>query len=189
MRMSRILLFVLLMLLTRHSYSQSQIYRAQQELIGSKVWKLDFTHWLENKPADTVFNGRLKVLEFWATWCRPCLRAIPHMNELQREFQDSAIVFLSVTHQSPEDTKATLAKYNFETIVVADTTERVHQLLRIAYNGVMGLPRTVIVDAENNIRWYGNPQSLSPKLIRRMLKEFGSKQYKSPGSVPRANPQ
>lgn len=175
MRMSRMFLIVLMVLLTRHSHSQSQIYRAQQELIGSKIWKLEFSHWLKNKPNDTVFEGRIKVLEFWATWCRPCLRAIPHMNELKREFQDSAIVFLSVTHQSPEDAKATLAKYDFETIVVADTTERVHQLLRIAYNGIMGLPRTVIVDAENNIRWYGNPQSLNSKLIRRMLKEYGSR--------------
>ncbi len=174
MRMSRFLLIVLLVLLTRHSYSQPQLYRAQQELIGSKVWKLEFTHWLKNPPADTSFDGRLKVLEFWATWCRPCLRAIPHMNALQREFQDSSIVFLSVTHQSLEETRATMEKYNFETIVVSDSTQRVHQLLRIAYNGTMGLPRTVIVDAENNIRWYGNPQSLSPKLIRRMLKEYGS---------------
>lgn len=179
MRMNRFLLIVLLVLFTRHSYSQPQLYRAQQELIGSKVWKLEFTHWLKNPPADSNFDGRLKVLEFWATWCRPCLRAIPHMNALQQEFQDSAIVFLSVTHQGPEDTRATIAKYNFETIVVSDSTQRVHQLLRIAYNGTMGLPRTVIVDAENNIRWYGNPQSLSPKLIRRMLKEYGS-----PASLP-----
>ncbi|MCR6721831.1 MAG: TlpA family protein disulfide reductase [Chitinophagaceae bacterium] len=151
--------------------SQSELFRAQQELVGSKLMDLSFTDWLENQPADTNFKGKYKVLEFWATWCKPCLEAVPHMNKLQSEFTDSNIVFLSVTHQTREETAKTLDKYNFETAVVSDRTRRVHEMLRISYKGTMGLPRTVILDGENNIRWYGSPKSLTEKLINKLLTE------------------
>lgn len=150
--------------------AQEHAYAAQQELVGSRLLDLHFTDWLKNQPADTNFQGRFKVLEFWATWCRPCLAAVPHLNKLQREFADSNIVFLSVTYQTPEETKATLAKHNFETIVVSDRNRRLHNLLRISYNGTMGLPRTVILDKNNNILWYGNPKRLSARVIKEFLR-------------------
>lgn len=151
--------------------AQSELFRAQQELIGSKLIELTFTDWLQNQPTDTSFKGKYKVLEFWATWCKPCLEAVPHMNKLQSRFADSNIVFLSVTHQTREETAKTLGKHKFETIVVSDRTRRVHEMLRISYMGTMGLPRTVILDGDNNIRWYGNPKSLTEKMIKKLLTE------------------
>ncbi len=154
---------------TLSAKAQQDVFLAQKELIGSKLWQLSFTDWLQNQPADTSFKGKYKVLEFWATWCKPCLEAVPHLNKMQKQFADSNIVFLSVTHQTPEETAKTLEKYNFETIVVSDRSRRIHDMLRIAYKGTMGLPRTVILDANNNILWYGNPKALTPKLIKSFL--------------------
>ena len=151
--------------------AQGNLRASQQELIGSKLWDLSFTDWLQNRPADTSFSGKFKVLEFWATWCRPCLEAVPHLNKLQRQFADSNIVFLSVTHQSPEETAKTLQKYQFETIVVSDRSRRVHTMLRISYKGTMALPRTVILDAHNRILWYGSPRTLTEKLLRFFLRQ------------------
>ena len=48
-----------------------------------------------------AFRGKATVLEFWATWCGPCVEAIPHWNKLVERFQDRPIRFLSITDESP----------------------------------------------------------------------------------------
>lgn len=163
------LFIILLFSWSLSAKAQQGLFAAQRELVGSKLWELSFTDWLQNQPMDTSFKGKYKVLEFWATWCKPCLEAVPHLNKMQKQFADSNIVFLSVTHQTPDETAKTLEKYNFETIVVSDRTRRLHEMLRISYRGTMGLPRTVILDGNNNIRWYGNPKTLTAKLIKSFL--------------------
>jgi hypothetical protein len=52
---------------------------------------------------------------------------------------------------------------------VTDTTKTTHRKLRIEFNGTMGLPKTVLIDDENNIVWYGSPDKLTPKLMERFL--------------------
>ncbi|MFN4315693.1 MAG: TlpA family protein disulfide reductase [Chitinophagaceae bacterium] len=149
---------------------QREAVQAQQELVGSKLWRLEFTDWIRNQPEDSSFRGKYKVLEFWASWCRPCLEAVPHLNELQRRFSDSAIVFLSVAYEAPESLKKAMEKVNFETIVVSDQTQQLHLQLRIGYRGTLFLPRTVILGPDNKILWYGTPRALTEKLIETFLK-------------------
>lgn len=164
------ILFIIIMLaMSPRGQAQIELIQSQQELVGSKIWPLTFTNWLKNVPIDSNFTGKYKVLEFWATWCRPCLQAVPHLNKLQRKMGDSNIVFLSVTYETPEVTAKTFDKVDFETIVVSDTTRRIHRSLRIEYNGSMVIPRTVLLDGKNNILWYGTPKSLSEKLIRSFM--------------------
>lgn len=144
--------------------------KAQRELIGTHINELKFTDFLQNVPRDTAFNGKFKVLEFWATWCKPCLAAVPHINKLQAKFNDTNLVFLSVTHESPELTAKTLQRVQFKTVVVSDQTRAVHRNLRIEYEATMVLPRTVLVDNNNRIVWYGTPKKLTAVVIQRFLR-------------------
>ncbi|WP_157624601.1 TlpA family protein disulfide reductase, partial [Sunxiuqinia dokdonensis] len=63
-----------------------------------------------NYPGETArlsdFEGKLLILDFWATWCHPCIEAIPRFEQLQREF-DSQLQILMVTSQD----KAAIAKF------------------------------------------------------------------------------
>jgi len=49
-----------------------------------------------------ALRGKAIVLEFWATWCAPCVAAIPHMNELTDHFKDKPIVFISLTNEKQD---------------------------------------------------------------------------------------
>lgn len=48
------------------------------------------------------FKGKLLILDFWATWCSPCVAMLPKMDSLQREFGDK-VQFVSVTYQTEEE--------------------------------------------------------------------------------------
>lgn len=168
--MKRILLGIaILSLATNTIYAQKPI-EAQKKLIGTIIEKIEFTDYIENTPEDKVFDDKFKILEFWATWCKPCLEAVPHLNELQSEFKDeSNLVFLSVTYETIKKTRKILKKINFETIVVSDQTKKIHNDLRIEYQAMMILPRTVLINSSNEIIWYGRPMELSKDLIVNFL--------------------
>src|ERR1035437_4853945 len=68
---------------------------------GQEAPTLQVAQWLQ---APVGFDGqwsglrnKVVVLEFWATWCSPCIHAIPHLNQLARAFRDQGVVFLAVT--------------------------------------------------------------------------------------------
>lgn len=151
--------------------AQSDLFKPQLDLIDTKVDTINISHFLLNEPLDKNFNAKFKVLEFWATWCKPCLKAVPHLNKLQNKFKDSNIVFLSFTYEMPQKIMQTIKKVKFETVVVTDTTKTIHKKLRIEYKGTMPLPRTVLVDDKNKIIWYGSPEKLTAKLVEKFLKK------------------
>ncbi|MDD3721909.1 MAG: TlpA disulfide reductase family protein [Lutibacter sp.] len=163
-------IFFILTLFTNNIAAQKSI-RAQKKMIGGKIENIEFTDYIQNIPLDKQFNEKFKILEFWATWCKPCLAAVPHLNKLKSEFKNYPdLIFLSVTYETPEKIEGTLDKIKFETIVVSDQKKKIHNELKIEYNGMMILPRTVLIDNTNKIIWYGTPNELNKELIMKFLK-------------------
>ena len=167
----RTLLLVFILALPNLLVAQLSLTQEQTKMIGTTLQEISITDYIQNKPADTNFNNKFKVLEFWATWCIPCLKAVPHLNKLSKKFENENIVFLSFTYQKPDETIKTIERIKFETIVVSDQTKSIHQALKIENKGTMALPRTVLIDDENRIVWYGSPEKLTRKMIEKFLKK------------------
>ena len=150
---------------------EANIFASQNALVGTTINDVSFTVFLKNKPQNTNFNHKFKVLEFWATWCKGCLAAIPHINALQRKFSDTNIVFLSITHEVPAIANTVFDTHYMATIVVSDPLMVIHRQLKIQNYGTMLLPSTVLLDNENKIVWYGNPNNLTKMKMTKFLKK------------------
>ena len=103
-------------------------------------------------------------LEFWATWCVPCVEAIPHVNELTTKFQGKPIQFISITDESERIVELFLKKRPIQGWVGLDTNKSVFEGL-----GVGPIPRVVIVDKAGNFVTRGDPRKLTAAILDDVL--------------------
>lgn len=95
-------------------------------------------------------EGRVVVLNFWATWCAPCRVEIPDLIEMQSDFGDEAVRFvgISVDHQGEEVVRPFMEEMAFNYPVVIDDGTVSEQ-----YGGIFALPMTFVIDRDGTIRW------------------------------------
>ncbi len=86
-----------------------------QLTIGSTAPPLDIEHWLSDGDgkfaAVTNFeSGKVYVVEFWATWCGPCIASMPHLVELQETYADQGVQIISISNEDIDTVKSMLSK-------------------------------------------------------------------------------
>lgn len=161
---------IVLVVLSSSEISGQDLFKVQKQMIGNSIETIEFTDYIKNISADNQLNTQFKVMEFWASWCQPCLKVLPHLNKLNSKFKDkNNLLFLSITYEAPEQIQKTLEKFNFETAVVSDQNKTIHQALKIEHEGFMILPVTVLVDDNNKVIWYGSPHRLNERILHRFI--------------------
>ena len=70
-----------------------------------KPFELSFTDAISGKPIDLQkdLKGKVVVVDFWATWCGPCVGEMPHMKELYSQFKPKGVEFVGISLDQPED--------------------------------------------------------------------------------------
>jgi len=92
-------------------------------------------------------NSEVVVLDFWATWCRPCIYSMPSLEALNEEFEYRGAQFLAVNvGESPELVREFVEDTDFTVRVVIDE----HEEISDAY-GVRGIPQLVVVGKDGRV--------------------------------------
>jgi len=100
---------------------------------------------------------RVTVLDFWATWCGPCLRASPTLARLQKKHDgDLNVIAVGGQSESRSDVLSYLRKNEPEYAHVFDSDQTLAKKLR-----VRGIPHVVVVSTDGVVRWQGNPLNSS----------------------------
>jgi len=105
----------------------------------------------EDVTLSDLLRGGPVILDFWATWCKPCIRAFPGLDALATEYKDRGLTVVAVSVDGPKS-RARVApfmrskKYNFE--VLYDSEGRVAK----KYNA-MAIPRTVLIRPDSTIAY------------------------------------
>lgn len=109
-------------------------------------------------------QGKLVVLEFWATWCDACVDAQPHLNELAAKFKDRPVQFLSVTADPEADVRKFLKTHTLQGWVGLDPDGVAFEAF-----GVHGIPHMVILNAKGEVLGETYPELLTPERLEAMF--------------------
>lgn len=139
--------------------------------VGEPAPEIIITHWLKNEPKSLSFRNKFIVLDIWATWCAPCLDAVPHLNELRKAFPREDLYFISLTKESPATARSVFDRVDFQVSVGCDVTGKTEVHFGNGKTGLSRFPTTVLIDNKNIVRWIGNPHSLTAEMMDRFLTE------------------
>lgn len=101
-------------------------------------------------PAD--FAGKTLLINFWATWCAPCLREMPMLMELQAEYGAAGLQVVGIALDDVQSVRDFVERLGISYPILVGATDVIETSR--AYGNVAGLlPFSVLVDKDGIIRW------------------------------------
>ena len=132
--------------------------------------------WVKGEPVAAYQPGKIYVIEFWATWCKPCRRGMPHLSELQETYGEK-VTFIGITDERPEVVQAFLRKPADTGIAAVGQTWNEVVRYRLAVDadgasdsafmqaaGARGLPTVFVIGVDGIVEWIGHPNALDEPL-------------------------
>jgi cytochrome c biogenesis protein CcmG/thiol:disulfide interchange protein DsbE len=93
------------------------------------------------------FGGKLLVLNFWATYCPPCIEELPSLDQFQRQFASSGVVVLGVSIDKDEKAyKRFLSRVNVSFMTARDPESKIN-----AEYGTLKIPESYIINSEGKV--------------------------------------
>ena len=138
----------------------------KQNAVG-QLWSAAVTNPDGKAQSLAIYKGRPIVVNFWASWCGPCVEEMPELSALQREYAKKGIQFVGVGVDSATNIKAFLKKVPVDyPIYIAGFGGA--DVARAFGNNAGGLPYTVVIDANGAVRATKLGQ-IKPDELRRTL--------------------
>jgi thiol-disulfide isomerase/thioredoxin len=138
---------------------------------------LKVENWLRGEPLTNFHPGKVYIVEFWATWCPPCVKAIPRLIELQAEYKDEGleVVGIAAREKPPtaDEARTKLDAWltekfsNLNYRIGFDSTGEMNKLWMDASSS-FGIPTSFVVDRDGHIGFIGHPiqiDAVLPKII------------------------
>lgn len=130
---------------------------AQSEVkVGSTAPAIDVSEWVKGGQT-TLQTGRVYVVEFWATWCVPCRKSIPHLTKLQQTYSDD-LTIIGVSDEKADVVRPFVQRMSSQmdyVVAVDNNANTKRNWLEAAKKD--SIPTAFIVDRESKVVWIGNP--------------------------------
>ncbi len=159
------------------SFSVLTVAAGAAELeVGSKAPAFGTLDWLKGDRVDpTDATGKhITVVEFWATWCAPCVHGMPKLTELQKRYGDKGLRIVSITQNDPENTSEIVRQFvekQGEKIGYAMAFDASGETYRAYMDAAeqFGIPTAFIVDKTGTIAWIGHPENAMIDAIEELV--------------------
>ncbi len=146
--------------------------------IGDPAPPLRVRRWIKGTPVKNFENGKVYIVEFWATWCRPCKAAMPHLSALAHEYNDKvSVLAIDIWEDKTawgEKGAASMGKIKAFVdamghrmdfaVAVDDSNFMAHHWVEASDEN--SVPSTFVVNAQGKVAWIGNPIDLNEVLLK-----------------------
>jgi len=142
-------------------------------MVGDKAPKLQVGKWIQGEPVQAFDTNHIYIIEFWATWCGPCVQSIPHLNALWQTFKDEHVIVIGQDVWDSDDAVAPFVKKmgtNMTYRVALDDKSQ-------DPDGFMnsnwwkrkvddhGIPTAFIINQDGIVAWIGHPMALKEQVL------------------------
>lgn len=136
--------------------------------IGLPAPALPPVEWRLGDPIKEWKSGEVYVLDFWATWCKPCIKSMPHMVEVQNKYKDKNVHVVGLAIWPNETSKPTkdwvegratdkiVENDNLNYAIADDIDNKVSDAFMKAMDR-NGIPTVMIIDQKGRLAWAGHP--------------------------------
>jgi thiol-disulfide isomerase/thioredoxin len=163
----------------RDAASEGRLAGTESPLVGQPaiLFKLDMLDGSEFSLGD--HKGRVVVLDFWASWCGPCMQTMPLVEAVVRESGGTVELFAINMEEQSDQVKASMERHKLKVPVVLDRDGAV-----AAKYSVTAIPQTVVIDRDGKVaRLYVGGGKKTADSLRKALEELTAVKA-SPRSSP-----
>jgi thiol-disulfide isomerase/thioredoxin len=151
-------------------------------LYGKPAPELTASRWVDSSPLNlSDLRGKVVLLDFWAMWCPPCLKAFPYLRELQTKYVDKGLTVIGVTRfygrsdardnlNREQEWQALLDFKRKQQLSWPLAVGKMDDLTNDERFGVIGLPVTFLLDRRGNVREIHRGASNYRKLAQRVAR-------------------
>ena len=116
-----------------------------------------------DKPREST----VVMVEFWATWCPPCVANIPHLNDLHKKFGETVSI-VGVTKETEDKVRPFIKAKDMRYAVALDQGGGLNGALSI-----QGIPHAIIMSPDGIVRWQGHPGALDETTLQQIVDASG----------------
>jgi thiol-disulfide isomerase/thioredoxin len=140
--------------------------------IGDPAPALDIAHWIKGQPPERLDGHGVHVIEFWATWCGPCVAGMPHLGELQARYGERDVQIIGVSDEPLQTVvrflsrKASDGAIHYDRIryALATDPDRSTHVAYLQAARLRGIPVAFLVGSTGIVEWIGHPMELESPL-------------------------
>ena len=124
---------------------------------------------LDNKALTSKdLEGQIVILEFWATWCGPCVKEVPHLRQLNARYGPKGVRLVSISRDNTRGPVIPFIQQNGMNWTHAIDKEQPQELAGTF--GVSGIPHAFILSPTGEVLWRGHPASIDRPLEEALAK-------------------
>lgn len=134
------------------------------QIKSQDIKPITISEWV-NEPEPGQLKSPLIFVDFWATWCRPCIVSMTHTQSLAKEFPN--VLFLYMSEEPKTKIETFMLRHDKSFIAGLDWSGE-----NVTNYEVNSLPQSALLDPEGKVLWKGNPTEMNSGLLSEYLRKY-----------------